>query len=112
MLGPQSVLLLSGIAGSADGDGSWYYIGNWRPPFSIITLGIVSGDKTQVWVSNNASDSPPAAFTAAAGALQLGSDITADGKTAVTETYTWVCIRKTAHSGGGDIVARAAALVV
>ena len=112
MFGPQSVKLLSGVPTGSEGDGSWYYIGNWYPGWSVMSIGLVAGDKTQIWVSDNAADSPPAAFTTAAGAFQLGSDITADGVVTSEIVYSWICIRKTAHAGGGAIVVRASALVV
>lgn len=112
MFGPQSYKLLSGIATGADGDGDWFWIGNWRPPFSVVASGLVSGDKVQIWLSDNPPDVAPTSYDAASNAIQLGSDITTDGKTAVTETYGWISIRKTAHAGGGAIVVRAAAITV
>jgi hypothetical protein len=110
MLTPQCVALNSGFAVDANGDGAWYYIGRWRPPFSVLATGIVSGDVVQIWVSDNDANTPPSAYTTAAGAFQLGADITAVGKVAVTETYSWISVRKTAHAGGGAVVVRAAAL--
>lgn len=112
MLGPQSVVLNSGVAVDKDGDGDWYFVGNWRPPYSVIYTGLVSGDKVQIWVSDNAADHVPTAYTAAQGAIQLGSDLTADGKTAITEVYSWISIRKTAHAGGGAVVVRASGIVI
>lgn len=111
MFGPQCLLLLSGVATNADGDGSWFYVGNLAPSYSILTTGLVSGDKTQIWVSNNNATTPPTDFTAAQGAVQLGSDITAAGSTEMTGVYSWLAIRKTAHAGGGAIVVRLAALI-
>jgi hypothetical protein len=112
MLGPQSLPLLSWIATGSDGDGAWVFVGNFRPPMTVINLGLVSGDKTQIWVSGNPADTPPTAYTAAQGAIQSGSDITADGATAITTSYSWISIRKTAHLGGGTIVTRLVGLVV
>lgn len=111
MYGPQSLLLLSGIATNANGDGSWFYVGNLAPSYSVLASGIVAGDEIQIWVSNNNASTPPASFDAAGGAVQLGSTITTASTTEVTGVYSWLAIRKTAFAGGGAIVVRLAALV-
>lgn len=121
MFTPQNVTLLSGVAVNANGDSSfntgglttgipWYYIGRWTPGWTVITTGIAAGDKTQIWLSNKPSDTPPTAFTAAQGAFQLGNDITADGVVEVDSTHSWIAIRKTAFAGGGAIVVQASAI--
>lgn len=75
------------------GNGVWQDCGQWNVPFSICFVGTFGTDSFQVMVSN--TDPKPADAT---DGVVYGAAVAAQGKVAVTETYKWIKVKKTAGS--------------
>ena len=73
------------------GNGVWQDCGQWNVPFSITFLGTFATDSFQVMVSN--TDPKPADAT---DGTPYGAAVVAAGKVAVTESYKWIKVKKTA----------------
>lgn len=84
------------FSGTATGNGTWMDAGQFNAPWSIVFTGTFGTDSLQVNVSNA---NPKPADTN--HGVPFGSAVTAEGKVAITESYKWVKVRKTA--GTADI---------
>lgn len=79
------------FSATAVGDGVWQDAGQWRAPYSVLFTGTFGTDSLLLCVSND--DTKPADNT---HGFPYAAAVTASGKIAVTETYKWVKVRKTA----------------
>lgn len=91
--------------GAATGSGTWVDMGQWNLPAGITFLGTFGTDSFQIMVSN--ADPKPLDAT---DGIAYGAAVTAQGKVALTETYKWVKVKKTA--GTADILVQAFAQVM
>lgn len=96
-LAPASRTLYTG---AATGNGTWVDCGQWNFPYSLTFLGTFGTDSFQIMVSN--ADPKPADAT---DGISFGAAVTAQGKVAVTESYKWIKVKKTA--GTANILVQA-----
>lgn len=87
-LAPAARILYSG---TATGNGVWQDAGQWNVPFSICFTGTFGTDSFTIMVSN--TDPKPADAT---DGTPFGAAVAAAGKVAVTESYKWIKVKKTA----------------
>lgn len=100
MPGEQQHVALDGS--TTVSNGPWIQVDSL---FSIIFTGIVTGDVVQVWVSNTPYKVAQADNLASIRAIQMASDITANGSFVMDDKVVWVQVRMTANAGGGTVYA-------
>lgn len=76
---------------TATGNGTWIYAGQFNVPLSILFEGTFGTDSFQIMVKND--DTIPADAT---DGVNYGAAVTVVGFKAVTETYKWIKVKKTA----------------